>query len=116
VLALVLLAAIRQLPVIRFVRPGPLIGRGRLQRPALCPFASCGLRLYSAACSAPGAFPRGHAIMLFSTRRNRPKLVEGNPEMLGKLCQRSGQYPTGVVDGMATDDTKGDRDHLLWFR
>jgi hypothetical protein len=57
-----------------------------------------------------------HAIMLFRIRRNRPKLVERNPEMLGKLCQRSGEYPTGVVDGMATDDTKGDRDHLLWFR
>ena len=78
--------------------------------------ASCALRLYSAACSAPRAFARGHAIMPFRIRRNRPKLVERNPEMLGKLRQRSGQYPTGVVDGMATDDTKGDRDHLLWFR
>ena len=54
-----------------------------------------------------------HAIMLFRLRRNRAKLVERKPEMLGKLCQRSGQYPTGVVDGMARDDTKGDRDQLL---
>lgn len=55
---------------------------------------------------------RNHAIMPFRLRRNRPKLVERTPEMLGKLCQRSGQYPTGAVDGMATDDTKADGDHF----